>query len=102
MDEFNARHNGFLVAHSRYVQIHSSAPFSDTLESLLRGLMPVGTDTLASFTTKAHSKLAVRLPHPVPYYALEWLRLEKYRLPREWVLDDWVRLVAHSRLSCYS
>ena len=66
MDEFNSRRIGLLVAHSRYVQILASALFSDTLEGLLGGRMPVGRDTRVAFATKEHANLAVRLPSPGP------------------------------------
>ena len=82
MDEFHTRLIGSPVAHSRYVAAFFDALSSDTRERLLACSMPIGSHTwlecnLAVQATKHHANLAVRLPHPCPYYAFEWMLFEK-------------------------
>ncbi len=77
MDDVHTRLNESLVAYKRYLAAHADALCSETLERLHACTMPLGIQTPVAFATKLHANLAVRLPHPCPYYAFEWILFGK-------------------------
>ena len=96
MDDFHTSLNRSLVAYNRDLAAHADAPFSETLDRLLACTMPLGMHrTPVTFATKLHANLAVRLPRLGPYYAFEWVLIEKCNGRRRALAS---RRVAHSRL----